>query len=244
MNGEHPWDSQTEQPTRWPDEQLEPIEQEPLLGAVDIVEAFTGLRHELKLQVRQGRELRDVVEQFLPRLEQLLASQLARVPANSDDGEARTMAEALSETEESLERVVTTLDDQATLSQEADEYLGHFDQQWQGGSWIARWLAGRFMPAAREQLVRCDERRRNAEVQLTATHAALKLLLARVHRLMQQCDLERVDVWHEPFDADMMHAVDVMEAPAVPSSHVAEQLRPAYLWRGKILRYADVRLAR
>ena len=39
--------------------------EEGLLGATDIVEAFTALRHELKLQVRAGRELTGGLGQVL-----------------------------------------------------------------------------------------------------------------------------------------------------------------------------------
>ena len=39
--------------------------EEGLLGATDIVEAFTALRHELKLQVRAGRELTGGLAQVL-----------------------------------------------------------------------------------------------------------------------------------------------------------------------------------
>ena len=71
-----------------------------------------------------------------------------------------------------------------------------------------------------------------------------ELLLARVRRQMQQCEIERVDVLRQIFDAETMNAIDVIDVPAVPSSHVAEQLRPAYLWRGNLLRCAEVRLAK
>ena len=61
---------------------------------------------------------------------------------------------------------------------------------------------------------------------------------------MQHCKIERVDVLRQAFDAEIMRAVDVIEAPNISSAHVAEQIRPAYLWQGKVLCYADVRLAK
>ncbi|MEZ6074200.1 MAG: hypothetical protein R3C56_00565 [Pirellulaceae bacterium] len=40
------------------------------LGAIDIVEAFTSLRHELKLQVRSGRDLQQALDGRLQQIEQ------------------------------------------------------------------------------------------------------------------------------------------------------------------------------
>ena len=79
---------------------------------------------------------------------------------------------------------------------------------------------------------------------VNATCQGLELLLARVRRLMQHCKIERVDVLRQAFDAEIMRAVDVIEAPNISNAHVAEQYVRAYLWQGKVLCYADVRLAK
>ncbi len=78
----------------------------------------------------------------------------------------------------------------------------------------------------------------------SAARQGLNLILARVHRLMKQSGLERLDVVGQPFDAELMFAIDTVASSTVPHAHVAEQLRPAYLWQGKLLRTAEVRLAK
>lgn len=107
--------------------------EEGLLGATDIVEAFTALRHELKLQVRAGRELTGglgqavaaAVESPLAVVAQRLGEMQAvietagrspgRGAGEAGDGDAamRALATAVAETEESLARAAAALAAQA-----------------------------------------------------------------------------------------------------------------------------------
>lgn len=106
---------------------------EGLLGATDIVEAFTALRHELKLQVRAGRELAGglgqavatAVESPLAAVTQRLDEMQAAietagrspvrggVEAGDGDAAMRALATAVAETEESLARASAVLAAQA-----------------------------------------------------------------------------------------------------------------------------------
>ena len=79
-----------------------------LLGAMDIVEAFTTLRHELKLQVRGGRELQQSLQDTFIRLEQRIASQPTSQSENGAS-ESRKMAEAIADIEESLQRAIESV---------------------------------------------------------------------------------------------------------------------------------------
>lgn len=234
-------------------------------GALDIVEAFTALRHELKLQVRGGRDLQQLLVDGLQRIEQrfeqrLAASQLAasQPPSATAADAGRDLAEALAEMDDSLHRVHQALARPTVVEQidapKAEPILSTFDEQVLQAPWWLRTFAAGWVQSLRQSLsqsvaVAIDEEHHRRELQsqdeqLKGAQQGIELLHARAQRLMQQCALERVDVVGQPFDAEWMHAVDVVVAPQTPSAHVAEQLRPAYRWRGKLLRYADVRLAR
>lgn len=216
----------------------------PMLGALDIVEAFTALRHELKLQVRGGRELQQSIGESLRRIEERMPSraEIQRTSHRTDDG--RELALAVAEMEESLHRAMETLARQNPAASARASLLGSFDQNVSRASWIAKKFAGRLLNDLRSIVESLDVESKKCREAFELTHRGLELLLARVHRLMQQCEIERVDVLRQAFDAETMHAIDVIESAGVPSSHVAEQLRPAYFWRGGVLRCADVRLAR
>lgn len=278
----------------------DPINREPedeagLIGAADIVAAFTALRHELKLQVRAGRDqaagleglvdaclgrhLGDVAER-LSRLEttlQPVAGSAAARPAVGGSIETiRPLATALAEVEESLERAIITIAAEAeTIScaatdadQEADggtadralpDSTAAWDSCLAESSWLVRTLAAslvgrlrRIFDARMEQATRDVERRTSLDREAVAGAAAaladagqgLELVLVRTRRLMEQAGLRRIDVLHEPFDAELMLAIDISEDPAVPEGHVARQFRPGYLLQGSVLRPAEVGVSR
>jgi molecular chaperone GrpE len=66
----------------------------------------------------------------------------------------------------------------------------------------------------------------------------------RVERALQQTDLEPIAAVGEPFDPEQMEAVEVVVEPGREFTEVIEEVRRGYLWRGKVFRYAQVRVAR
>ena len=221
-----------------------------MLGALDIVEAFTALRQELKLQVRSGREMQQSLSEAMQRLEQRVEQRVEQgiVAAQSSNAsapsEGRKLAEAIADIDESLQRAVESLTQNVRVPSEKPTWLASFDRLVARAPWLARKFAARTFAEIRAILVQAEQAFLSAEKLPSTVIQGFELLMARVHRQMQQCEIERVDVLRQPFDAEVMNAIDVIDAPGVTSSHVAEQLRPAYRWRGSLLRYAEVRLAK
>ena len=214
-----------------------------LLGAVDIVEAFTVLRHELKLQVRNGRELQQSLVASLQQIEQRIASQNT-VNDSQSSSESRRMVEAIIEIEESLQRALDSLKKSAATKTSDRSITSNFDELVSNASWLTRKFAGRLLSVIRASLENASAENKAAENSMKSTYQGFELLLARIHRQMKQCEIERMNVLQKPFDAELMNAIDRIDSVSVPSTHVAEQLRPAYLWRGEVIRYAEVRLAK
>lgn len=213
-----------------------------LLGALDIVEAFTSLRHELKLQVRGGRELQESMLENFQRLEQKLSA----VPATANAGnnsDSRKMAEAIAEIEESLNRAIESIIQNAMAVPTATNVLGRFDEMVATAPWVARKFASSWLQELRAAVAHSIAEAKSLDKTKDATFRGLELLLARVHRLMQQFEIERENVLHKQFDSELMNAVDLIPDPQVPSGFVAEQLRPLYRWHGAVLRCAEVRVA-
>jgi gas vesicle protein len=219
-----------------------------LLGAMDIVEAFTALRQELKLQVRSGREIQQSISDTMQRLEQRLEQRIeqgimaAQSSHTTAPSEGRKLAEAIADIDESLQRAVESLTQNIRVLQEKPAWVARFDQLVANASWLARKFSAKPFAEMRAILVQAEQN--SSEQSLSTVSQGFELLMARVRRQMQQCEIERMDVLRQPFDAELMNAIDVIDAPTIPSSHVAEQLRPAYSWRGSLLRYAEVRLAK
>ena len=210
------------------------------MGAADIVEAFTILRHEIKLQVRAGRELQESLQESLQRLEQRIATPptvVATAPEN------RKMAEAIAEIEESLQRAIESIVQMPAVAPSENNILHRYDQLVLKAPWIAKTFAGQWLEDLRAGLAQSIFTAKQTGPTQDATYRGLDLLLARVHRLMKQCEIERVNVLHQPFDSETMNAIDLIVDPSVPSTHVAQQLRPLYRWRNNTLRCAEVRIA-
>jgi GrpE len=205
------------------------------LGIVEVVEAFTALRQDLKVQVRDGRQLQRTLTEALERLESKMTVAQA-APSGEAGGEARRMAEALAEVDETLQRI---LEGWKSTSDTVAAALSDFDKVVSQAGWMTRRLAAGTFNKLRQQLQASQQVDPHA-----STAQALGLMSERLRRLMQQTRLLRIDVKGQPFDPERMRALDVVDSPGTPASHVAEQLRPVYIWRDQVLRYAEVRLSK
>lgn len=236
-------------------------EEENLIGAIDIVAAFTALRQDVKTQIRSGRELQDTVASRLGELDVRLQSMLQQLQqaaqqqptqqhsaqpaksANAKDENAATrqLAEALAEVEEALQRALTSIPDTTASPSPCSALLSSFDAQLATVPWWARGTVAKKLNSFRTELTKSAQWQ---PPDASAARQGLTLILARVHRIMNQTGLERMDVAGRAFDAELMFAIDTVECVHTPRAHVAEQVRPAYLWQGKLLRNAEVRLAK
>ena len=231
-------------------------EHQPRFGAIDIVNAFVALRHELKLQVRNGREIRDATTERLGRLEhsfQGLIREVERLAgataqASAGDDSARSIAEALAETEESLDRAVTALErtptaeaslpgiDLESVLETRRRALPRLLRRF-AKSWCHETLAAvRSAVQEQQQVQAAEQARRQAVLE------GFSLLRDRVRRLLVSSGIRRIDVEGTPFDPERMKALESVRTGDCPPGHVAEQLRPGYLWNDTILRWAEVRI--
>lgn len=212
-----------------------------MLGVLDIVEAFTALRQELKLQVRSGREAQQAFNDGIQRIEQRITASQTNPAAHSS--ESRKLAEAIADIDENFQRAVDSLA-KNFATRTPPTWLASFDASIARASWLARTFANRLFSTLRKIAEQAEQETQAIEKSQRTTLQGFDLLLARVRRQMQQAEIERIDVLGKPFDAEIMNAIDRIDSPGVAPAHVAEQLRPAYRWRGTLLRFADVRIAK
>ena len=81
----------------------------PQFGALDIVEAFTAMRHEWRGQTKESRELAEQIQAATAKLGDLEAKLLAQVAESSTD-EARTLAKLVADTDHQLTRAVQAVE--------------------------------------------------------------------------------------------------------------------------------------
>jgi molecular chaperone GrpE len=114
------------------------------------------------------------------------------------------------------------------------------------GFW-SRWRGGGdngAVAALREQVRRQRQAGERVGQLVTSLVAGYTMSLQRVERALQQYGLEVMECVGQPFDPERMEAVEVVTDRGRAASEVIEVVRRGYLWRGKVFRFAQVRVAR
>lgn len=234
--------SATSDATASQDSSASPQAEEPQFGAIDIVEAFTAMRHEWRGQTKETRALAEQIQAAVATLESF-SVRSAHTPAEetdevSDDLALRPLIQSLADADHQLTRAIqatTQWEEHRQNRESADATAAKqfFTQMSALGRWFARplWSFLTQQRAARDQL--------SAQPVIEG----LLLVLGRLRRSMSEHQLERRDTVGQPFDAETMHAIGAITGSTFPAGHVAEQLAPCYLWREQLLRFAEVRVA-
>ncbi|HYV39348.1 MAG TPA: nucleotide exchange factor GrpE [Gemmataceae bacterium] len=68
--------------------------------------------------------------------------------------------------------------------------------------------------------------------------------LQRIERAIAQHGLEPIDCVGEQFDPECMEVVEVVTEPGRQGTEVLEEVRRGYRWRGRLFRFAQVRVSR
>ncbi len=127
-------------------------------------------------------------------------------------------------------------------------------------SFFARWFGQEpEEPAAvvASTQVEDEQRQRRLSMQQDAQEAAERIRqvldsvvtgytmsVQRVERVLQQQGLEPIPAVGQPFDPEQMEVVDVVHDSGEPANQVVEEVRRGYLWRDRVFRYAQVRVAK
>jgi molecular chaperone GrpE len=72
----------------------------------------------------------------------------------------------------------------------------------------------------------------------------LRLSGKRVEDVLRRMGLEAVPTLAQPFDPETMEALEVVTDSSCPAGSVVDEVRRGYTWRGKVLRAAQVRVAK
>ncbi len=235
-----------EEADSWNDDDSSAEPERDEVGLYRLVEEFTALRQEVKLQTKSGRGLQEQVEAVLPTLRSAIdAFQLA--PPRDEQSwwtVGKPLAEALADLDEALDRGWAEIDkasrrlvDEASLKLQTalDELLAR-------QSWF-----GRRRHRAYHALVQEVARQHGPEAGrdfFDALKEGYGLIQSRLRRVMKAERLERVETVGRPVDPDRMTVLEVVEDSGQPPGHVVEEVRKGYVWRSRVLRYAEVRAAR
>lgn len=228
------------------DDSSSPVAEGPEVGLYRLVEEFTALRQEVKLQTKSARGLHDEADALLTALRQSIEQFRSVAPKEEQAAQAaaRPLAEALADLDEALDRGRAGLERgrQSLLVDPAEALLADLDALYERQSWLRRfWLRG-YHDEARALASGEDAEARSAL--FDALLEGYGLIQSRLRRALDAEQIRRIDCVGRPVDPDRMTVIAVVDAPGVPPGEVVEELRRGYTWRGRVLRYAEVRAAR
>jgi len=216
------------------------------VGLLPLCEAFTALRHELKLQTKSARGLEDTVQAALAGLEQAVA-RLESVPRpEADEVEAalKPFVLKLVELDEALERgeqACRSLEQHA-VQEAAAELKRMLKSEFRRLTILQRWRSRDWN--SRVQEICTGHLGQLQERLLTPLREGYELIRARLQRLLDAEGICRIECLGLPVDPRRMIVVELVDDERLVPGSVNEVLRPGYTWRDRVVRCAEVRAVR
>jgi hypothetical protein len=238
-------------------EEIEPqqeVDDEPQFGLVDVIEAFTAMRQEWRNQSRESRELGlSLVETScgIVEIEERLMAATAKIQEiaaeSRCDEVSRRLAETIAEIDQHVLWAVHALHRASSAKTPAREpnvasLRDRITIEIQSLGMIAQWCCRPLIDKLEKSISQWlqEEATRPED----STSEGLQMLVDRIQRLMADQQIERVETVGTAFDGQSMNAVEAIHSSEHASGSVVEQLAPAYRWRGRLLKYAQVRIAK
>jgi molecular chaperone GrpE len=100
------------------------------------------------------------------------------------------------------------------------------------------------LQALRERDCRAAGAGRRAHEFLDSVITGYTMSLQRVERALQQHGLEAIATVGHPFDPEEMEVLEAVSNSGRPANEVLDEIRRGYVWRGRVFRFAQVRVAR
>ena len=221
----------------------------PGFGLERLVEEFTALRHELKLQTRSARGLEELVEASLKTLADAATTfRSASTQAIAEGAEMadKNFATTLAELDEALDRgrEQWKKNGERLIGPAASHSLARVRELYAGQSWWQRRLTAGYHHRVCGELERTDEQaRRERQTLLTALLSGYELTQQRLARTLATAGVVRIPTVGRLVDPEIMVVVDVVDVEG-PAGQVVEEIRRGYKWKGGLLRPAEVRAIR
>jgi molecular chaperone GrpE len=209
----------------------------PVAEPVDLytlVAQFTALRQEVNLQTRAVRQQQEQNAETLRQLEAAVRQPAA--PVNDD--RTKSLLNALIDVADTQQRAAAEMNRVAKTVADIVDYETTATNA-PKPSFFRRLLGVR--PTAATIDLETLERLRET---IDAAVAGLEMGLQRIGRGMRTHGLEPIAAIGVQFDPESMEAIEVVADSDRPAGEVVIELRRGYRWNGRVLRYAQVRVAK
>jgi molecular chaperone GrpE len=214
-------------------------------GIIDLVEEFTALRHEVKLQTKSGRGLSEQTETTLQALKRAIEEIRSVVPKDAQAAwtAGKALAEGLADLDEALQRGEREIERaREQIAERSPAALrAELDGLYRSKSWIRR----RLLRSYQSEII--DVIRRDSVNRHELFESFLEgygLIQKRLRRVMMAEGVQRIPSEGLPVDPELMTVLEVVDAPDQAAGMVVKELRSGYTWRGRVIRYAEVQAVR
>ena len=215
----------------------------PRVDLYTVFAGLTALTQEVKLQGRSFKGLTETVAPLLTRLDEVAAGQSEALEA------ARTVAEEALRIAREGEHALSQAAEERAFRRSIDFLLDLRDRLSRGVATAETLLAGlerRRQPGLLARLV--SGRLAGSTAPLETAVAALldghRLTLAHLDDALRARGVSLIECEGLPFDPQRMSAVETASSESLPEGAVVEVYRTGYEWNGKVLRAAQVKVAR
>jgi molecular chaperone GrpE len=214
-------------------------------GIIDLVEEFTALRHEVKLQTKSGRGLSEQTETTLQTLKRAIEELRSVVPKDAEAvwTAGKALAEGLADLDEALERGEREIERaREQIAERAPRALvAQLNGLYRNQSWIRRRLLGTY----HNEIIAIVERdSANRRELFDSFLEGYGLIQKRLRRVMTAEGVQRIPCEGIAVDPELMTVLEVIDVPEQPAGTVVKELRSGYTWRGRVIRYAEVQAVR
>lgn len=218
-------------------------ENTPSVGLYQLFEVLAAQRHELKLYTKSGRQTLELLHQSMETISDA-AESLRRYRKERPEVERKVVAPFLSsliEIDESLQRAGSVLE---SLAERLSEMVRKRIESVAANYCDELSFWARFRQ--RKIVLRFVERlSRDGISEVGQTFESFRLgfdmLRDRMDDVLKKHSIRRLNPVGEPVDPETMQVLAVLDSQGIPPGHVADVIRFGYLWRDRVLRFADVR---
>ena len=215
----------------------------PRGGLLLLAEAFTALRHEIKLHTRGTRNLEAMVEQSLNGLESASREFRSVQAKELEAGEraARPVVDALIGLDEGMLRATRAFRmtcDRITASVplRTQQCL---DRSYSALPGWRRVLNRKWYNELRSSVA--DTVRQAVVPDFASLMQGLEQIQSRLNRALQELGIVRMNECGGMVDPGRMTVIEVIESDRLPAETVVEVVRPGYSMAGQVIRFAEVR---
>jgi molecular chaperone GrpE len=220
-----------------------------------LLSQFTALRHEVHLQTRAARAQQEQGAEALHRLGETIAA-LQQSQLSARLGEEQARDEVLRPLLKSLVDVYDALslaEREVSRAQESVPPPSEAPAPPPAPPVVTPSFWARLFATVPRQTGASEPTRQPAPAQpapdrarqvLASILTGYTMSLQRVDRALRQHGLEPIPAVGQSFDPERMEVLEVVTDSGRPSGEVVAEVRRGYLWRGRVFRFAQVRVAK